>query len=244
LSLLIAEPPLQVLRTLAVRVGLGEAIVLQQLHYYGRRREGGWVRRGYSEWLEDFPFWSEVTVRRIFGNLQTQKVVEKRVVPIADGRACEWRVAYESGLGGLLNLSRGSDHIDQTPVTLKGREKKERTPKKVLSPDQEPIGFSEWLTYHAEKSGGSVPRAGTTYRSDLARVFASLLGEGYELEDFRLATDGVLGTDYMVTGQHTKPSNVLRKTKFEEWVDRGREARSRPMSEAERVAAKYAHLDA
>ena len=34
MSLLISEPPLQVLPSLAVKIGLNEAIVLQQIHYW------------------------------------------------------------------------------------------------------------------------------------------------------------------------------------------------------------------
>jgi hypothetical protein len=115
---------------------------------------------------------------------------------------------------------------------------------KVLAPDEEPIGFSEWLGYHCEKAERSVPRAGTSYRSELARAFSEIMGEGYELEDFKLASDGVLADELMLAGGHTKPENVLRKSKIGGRVDDGRRARSRPMSEAERVAAKYAHLDA
>ena len=79
-NLLINEPPLQVLPTLAVEIGLNEAIVLQQIHYWlsnkkvGKWHEGQkWVRNTIQQWQQDnFPFWSEDTVRRILTKLEAK----------------------------------------------------------------------------------------------------------------------------------------------------------------------------
>jgi hypothetical protein len=86
--LLINEPALQVLPSLAKAIGLDEAIVIQQLHYWlnntkseGRVDENGekWVYNTYAEWQEDnFPFWSEDKIKRIFLKLEEQKVVISR----------------------------------------------------------------------------------------------------------------------------------------------------------------------
>jgi hypothetical protein len=78
--LLISEPPLQVLPSLAVKLGLGEAIMLQQIHYWlGRSsnvRDGRrWVYNTAVEWQEQFPFWSVSTVRRILASLRAQGVL-------------------------------------------------------------------------------------------------------------------------------------------------------------------------
>lgn len=79
-KLLYDEPPLTVLPSLAVVVGLEEAIVLQQVHYWLiRKRESGqdyrneryWVYNSYEKWQEQFPFWSERTVRRIINRLES-----------------------------------------------------------------------------------------------------------------------------------------------------------------------------
>lgn len=73
--LLINEPPLQVLPSLAVAIGLSEALIVQQVHYWlGRstnERDGRlWVYRTYPEWKQEFPFWSEDTIGRIFRKLE------------------------------------------------------------------------------------------------------------------------------------------------------------------------------
>jgi hypothetical protein len=83
--LLIDEPALQVLPSLAVAIGVEEAIVLQQLHWWlnnpnntGRVDENGdkWVYNTYEKWKKDnFPFWSVDKIKRIFLNLEKGGVV-------------------------------------------------------------------------------------------------------------------------------------------------------------------------
>lgn len=86
--LLIDENPLQVLPSLAIVLGLEEAIAIQQLHYWlnnpkneGRLDEQGnkWVYNTYAQWKDDnFPFWSEDKIQRIFLKLEKAGVVIAR----------------------------------------------------------------------------------------------------------------------------------------------------------------------
>lgn len=76
-SLLIRETPLYVLPTLATRLGLNEAIFIQQLHWmsqqehYGRMVDGRkWIRNSLTDWHKKFPFFSVPALRRIVKNLQ------------------------------------------------------------------------------------------------------------------------------------------------------------------------------
>lgn len=78
--LLINENPLQVLPTLACSIGLNEAIVLQQIHYWLNSsqnffEEKYWVYNSVAEWQKQFPFWSESTIKRVLLNLEKQQVV-------------------------------------------------------------------------------------------------------------------------------------------------------------------------
>lgn len=74
-NLLINEPPLQVLPSLANKIGLNEAIVLQQVHYWlahAKTKYDGkmWIYKTFERWREqDFKFWSKRTIERIFKNL-------------------------------------------------------------------------------------------------------------------------------------------------------------------------------
>jgi hypothetical protein len=80
-QLLINEPPLQVLPSLAELLGLNEAIFLQQLHYWlGKAKfqdEDGvpWVYNTYDEWQEQFPFWGRNTIIRTIYKLEGWNVL-------------------------------------------------------------------------------------------------------------------------------------------------------------------------
>lgn len=86
-KLLINEPPLQVLPTLAVAIGLNEAIFVQQLHYWienkkvaGKVVDGRkWIYNSVREWREDnFPFWSDDTIGRAIKSLIKQGILLTR----------------------------------------------------------------------------------------------------------------------------------------------------------------------
>lgn len=81
-NLLIDEPPLQVLPTLAKLVGLNEAIVLQQIHYWlnphhnkNIRQGHHWVFNSYEDWQAQFPFWSKDTIRRVIAALEKEELL-------------------------------------------------------------------------------------------------------------------------------------------------------------------------
>lgn len=83
-KLLIQESPLTFQPSLASVIGLNEAIVLQQIHYWisntknkGYEQDGyKWVYNTYKEWQENnFPFWSENTVQRVFASLEENGLV-------------------------------------------------------------------------------------------------------------------------------------------------------------------------
>ncbi|HDR5462157.1 conserved phage C-terminal domain-containing protein [Bacillus anthracis] len=79
-NLLIHEEPLLVLPGLASRIGLNEAIFLQQIHYWLNRSkhfydERNWVYNSVAEWVKQFPFWSENTIRRIVKNLEDEQLL-------------------------------------------------------------------------------------------------------------------------------------------------------------------------
>lgn len=80
-KLLINEPPLQILPTLAGKIGLHEAIVLQQIHYWvdinqkanKNLKEGFyWTYNTYQAWQSQFPFWTLRTIKGIIAKLETQ----------------------------------------------------------------------------------------------------------------------------------------------------------------------------
>lgn len=86
--LLIDESPLQLLPSLAEKVGLNEAVVLQQVHYLitaGRtnperdRKFDGWVYNTVAGWQEQyFKFWSTKTLQRAITSLEDKGLLISR----------------------------------------------------------------------------------------------------------------------------------------------------------------------
>ena len=114
MSLLISEPPLQVLPTLARLIGLNEAIVLQQVHYWLQRskniRDGyRWVYNSYPEWYKQMPIWkSETTMRTAFKNLEKQGLLITANYNKAKFDKTKWyRINYEK-LSLLENEARSA----------------------------------------------------------------------------------------------------------------------------------------
>ena len=113
-KLLIQEPPLQVLPTLAKTIGLNGAIVIQQLHYWlenpkiGRVVDGEkWVDNSYAEWQENFPFWSVATIKRIFADLEESGFVISGQFDKSDwSQRKSYRIVYETL--DSINLTQSS----------------------------------------------------------------------------------------------------------------------------------------
>lgn len=78
--MLINEPPLQVLPSLARAIGLPEAMLLQQIQYWvvrskhehdGRR----WIYNTLANWHAQFSFWSEDSIARTLKRLETKGLI-------------------------------------------------------------------------------------------------------------------------------------------------------------------------
>ncbi|HDJ6660876.1 TPA: DnaD domain protein [Staphylococcus aureus] len=79
-KLLIDDYPIQVLPKLAKLIGLNEAIVLQQIHYWlnnSKHKYDGktWIFNSYPEWQKQFPFWSLITIKRTIYSLEKQNLL-------------------------------------------------------------------------------------------------------------------------------------------------------------------------
>jgi len=123
-NLLISEPPLQVVPSLAEEVGLNEAIVLQQVHYWLQRSrhkepdEHGttrrWVYKTLSEWEEEFPFWSRSTVKRTLRSLVDSGYVVAEKKRKDEGDTTIWYSIEYGALPDVSDCTTGVGQNDQT----------------------------------------------------------------------------------------------------------------------------------
>lgn len=117
MSLLIEEPPLQVLPSLAKSIGLNEAIVLQQIHYWLRKsnnvKDGHkWIYNSMTNWQKQFSFWSLPTVKRVFRSLENQGLLITANYNKAGFDKTKWyRIDYEK-------LQYMSQRLDQNDTTM------------------------------------------------------------------------------------------------------------------------------
>lgn len=79
-KLLLDETPIVLQPTLAVTIGLNEALFIQQLHYWinyshhifdGRK----WVYNTFDKWQEKLPFISTSTIKRIIKKIKSEKIL-------------------------------------------------------------------------------------------------------------------------------------------------------------------------
>ena len=76
-KLLINENPIMIQPTLVMKLGINQAIIIQQVHYWlvtsphvkdGKR----WIYNTYKDWQKQLPFWSERTIMRTFLALEKE----------------------------------------------------------------------------------------------------------------------------------------------------------------------------
>ena len=103
-KLLIAESPLLILPSLAKKIGLNEAIILQQMHYWisnplnqNIKDERVWVYNTINEWRNQFPFWGLNTIIRAIESLEAKKlIITGQYNKLARDRTKWYTIDYDS----------------------------------------------------------------------------------------------------------------------------------------------------
>lgn len=136
-KLLINEEPLMVLPGLAKKIGLNEAIILQQIHYWNlinEKRNNNykdgyyWTFNSITQWQEQFPFWSTRTIQRAINNLEKMKlIVTSNYNKLKIDRTKWYRIDYvvlstleRSPLGqnGTINMTEWLNELDKLVLPL------------------------------------------------------------------------------------------------------------------------------
>lgn len=120
-NLLISEPPLQVLPSLAVELdNVDKAIILQQIHYWcsksNKVKDGyRWVYNSVTSWHEQFPWISEKTIQRYLKDLERKGLLITGVYNKAPFDKTKWyRINYEAldNLGEPMGLAVPTNGIE------------------------------------------------------------------------------------------------------------------------------------
>lgn len=123
--LLLKTRPQIVIPELAVRLGLNEALLLQQVQYWLSETTSGvehngrrWIYNTVEEWRTQFPYFSESTIKRGFNNLKKFGVLNiEQINKRTHDRTNYYSINYEHALLSdevKLNLSNGSTEAIRT----------------------------------------------------------------------------------------------------------------------------------
>ena len=121
-KLLLNEPPLIVLPSLAFSIGLNEAIFLQQLHYWIQKSSTNfdgknWVYKTPKDWEKEFPFWSKSTIKRAINSLKKSKILAiKKVFPNVFYSINEGQIELTMGHNELLEGQNDPTKVQFDPA--------------------------------------------------------------------------------------------------------------------------------
>jgi uncharacterized phage protein (TIGR02220 family) len=181
--LLINESPVMVIPSLAVKIGLNEAMVLQQIHYWlgiskhdidGRT----WVYNTYEEWQKQFPFWSVSTIKRTFRSLEMMGYLLSE----------NWnRMKMDKTKWYSINYEKLQDLDEDTPVEEESPEDNSEEVEESYSNSsvEKEIPYTEIISYLNEKTGKNFKHASTKTREMIHARYK----EGFTLEDFTRVID-------------------------------------------------------
>lgn len=234
MNLLISEPPLQVLPSLAMQVGLNEAILLQQLHFRSlisnRVKDGHkWVIRTYPDWKEkEFPFWSVDTIKRAMRKLEKEgyvistsaynkmkmdkskwyRVDYSKLYSKTVQDAPSMRAKCTDGEGRNAPCDEGKMHL---PITKELKSIK----KDIVEKDLDVA--SSVIDYLNLKAG----KRFKTKSSTSLKFINGRLREGYTLEDFKCVID-TKTSQWLNDPQfnnYLRPSTLFNPTNFENYLN-------------------------
>lgn len=234
-KLLIDDYPIQVLPKLAKEVGLNEAIFIQQLHYWTNGKSSKlidgkrWIYNTYKDWEENFPFWSNATIRRTISSCEKQKLVFVGNYNRAGFDKTKWyAVNYETVDGMSKRIAQNEqtneskrangDAQNEQTNTIDYTKTTSETTKDIMSSSDEhdDVPYKQIVDYLNEKTDSN-------YRHTTAKtkeLIKARWNEGFRLGEFK----SVIDTKAAEWLNNNKMSKFLRPetlfgTKFESYLN-------------------------
>ena len=230
-KLLIDDYPIQVLPKLAKEIGLNEAIILQQIHYWlnqsSHNHDGKkWIYNTYDDWNKQFPFWSVMTIRRAINSLEKQKLILIANYNKAGFDKTRW---YSIDYSVVESVNRRCVQNEQTMCS-------KRTDGNVQNEQTNTIDYTENTTENINMSDESDATPYKTiieylnkkvnkkfsYKSVSNRkLIKARFNEGYKLDDFIKVID--IKTNEWINDNKMKnylqPSTLFRGSNFDKYLN-------------------------
>ena len=230
-KLLIDDYPIQVLPKLAIEIGLNEAIILQQIHYWlnqsNHNHDGKkWIYNTYDDWNKQFPFWSVMTIRRTITSLEKQNLILIANYNKAGFDKTRW---YSINYPVVESVNRRCVQNEQTICS-------KRTDGSVQNEQTNTIDYTEITTESISMSDKSDAAPYKTiikylnnkvnkrfsYKSESNRkLIKARFNEGYKLDDFIKVID--IKTNEWINDEKMKsylqPSTLFRGSNFDKYLN-------------------------
>ena len=248
--LLINEPPLQVLPSLAKEIGLNEAIMLQQMHYWLLKSANEftgvkWFYKTLEEWQTEFPFWSAMTIRRTLGSLEKQKIIKIGNFNKKKFDKTKWYTIDYQRVNRRCVQNEQTMCADRTDGCVQNeqtytRDYQESTTENNNVPEEKPLKVV-WTEETRHIIDYLNKRAGKKYSvktKKTAQLIHKLLDNGFTVEDFERVIDikckQWLNNEKM--NQYLRPRTLFSE-KFEDYLNEA-PARVQQASSAQSVEDK------
>ncbi|MFD2442591.1 conserved phage C-terminal domain-containing protein [Bacillus sp. CGMCC 1.16607] len=187
--LLINESPVMIIPSLAIKIGLNEAVILQQIHYWlgisKHKIEGRtWVYNTYEEWQKQLPFWSVSTIKRTIRSLEMLGLLLSENWNRMKMDKTKWySIDYEK----LQEFEDSLPESQATPIEEITPEKDsvEMEESEVNSTVKKVIPYGEIIGYLNEKTGKNFKLVSIKTRE----LIHARYGEGFTVEDFNRVID-------------------------------------------------------
>ncbi len=245
MSVLISAPTIQLIPSLAEKVGLNEAIVLQQLHFRlcisENWRDGyKWVYKTYEDWKkQEFPFWSVDTIFRTIRKLEDQGyLISTSSYNRMHADKTKWyRIDYdflhevtsqialsESGNSGVLNRQNKKSRASDLPKPITKEVPKNTTNntiKEIVEDNLDVVSVIDYLNERAKKQFKTSSKA-------TIRLVQARFREGYYLEDFKKVIDTKV-KEWLRNPRwekYLRPSTLFNATNFENYLEESKSSQT------------------
>lgn len=254
-KLLIDDYPIQVLPALANEIGLNEAIILQQIHYWLNKTNHNydgkrWIYNSYPKWIEQFPFWSESTIKRTITSLEKQNLLHIGNYNKAGFDRTKWYsinyivlnelMTRPSGQNDPTKRSKWSDEEvnlnrpipETTPETSS-----KTTSKDILSGNPTTYPYRDVIDYLNQRTGKNYKS--TTKKNQT--VIRARTDEGFSLDDFKRVIDNKVAEWKDTNMEKYLRPETLFGTKFEGYLNQ--ELQPSGMDQLERMKYDESYWD-
>lgn len=238
-------PMIRLIPALAEKIGLNEAIVLQQIHFRlnvsEKWREGHrWIHKTYGDWQKnEFPFWSVDTVYRTIRKLEEKGLLISTDVynKMFMDNTKWYRIDYEAlaaitsqiaevKLGKSIEVPGQNEEVGISnvpkPITKEGFKKSLKKKKtSSVEKDLDLVAVIDYLNTKAHKQFKANSKA-------TIRLVKARFQEGYELDDFKKVIDTKVKEwqGKPRWEKYLRPSTLFNATNFENYLEESRGSQS------------------